>query len=85
MPDNHFGKERSHRFRRSDTSELGKGNELAGHAHCHVNARVQRGGAVVEYVVVLLALIVLWHGIGFVMNRLSEHQDEYIWAIGQPY
>lgn len=53
--------------------------------HWHVKAGGQRGGVVVEYLAVFLALIVVWQGIGFVMDRLSEHQDEYIWAIAQPY
>lgn len=44
----------------------------------------QRGQAHVEYVVIGLALLVVWQGLDLVMDLFSEHQYEYTSSMSQP-
>ncbi len=45
----------------------------------------QRGGVLVEYLAVLLALAGVWAILEVVTDDLAEHQQRYQWTISLPY
>ncbi len=49
------------------------------------NRRRQRGSALVEYVVIALALVASWTFVDAYLENVREHNDEYADAMAKPH
>ena len=45
----------------------------------------QRGSVLTEYIVVMLAMVVVWLTVYAVLELLQEHHEEYSWALQLPF
>ena len=54
------------------------------HEHLR-NEPLQRGSVLTEYIVVMLAMVVVWLTVYAVIELIQEHHEEFSWALQLPF